>query len=150
MKHRALGAQVLQVEAGNGLPLLYLSPLQSPSKPVRGGVPVLFPQFAEAGPLTKHGFVRNVGWRLLRDQVSLAGHHQVQYALDVAPGDVAEWPHGASLRLHAVRKRNALLLTLRVRNTGTTAFSWTGGLHPYWMVCIRCQSICRTASLWSC
>ena len=28
-------------------------------------MPVCFPQFAERGPLPKHGFVRNLPWRLL-------------------------------------------------------------------------------------
>jgi glucose-6-phosphate 1-epimerase len=58
--HRPLGAQVLQARLGGVAGPFYCSPLAYQFQgPARGGVPVLFPQFAEYGPLLKHGFVRN-------------------------------------------------------------------------------------------
>ena len=53
--HRHLGAQVMQACLGTKLRMFYLSPLLAST---RGGVPVLFPQFADVGPLPKHGLVR--------------------------------------------------------------------------------------------
>ena len=40
---------------------LYLSPKSSfaPGSAIRGGVPVIFPQFNTRGPLQRHGFARN-------------------------------------------------------------------------------------------
>ena len=43
---------------------LYLSPLAvaGPGQSVRGGVPVIFPQFNAQGPLPRHGFARDRAW----------------------------------------------------------------------------------------
>src|SRR5512135_835144 len=46
---------------------LYLSPASEfrDGVAIRGGVPVVFPQFSNCGPLPKHGFARNVAWDLI-------------------------------------------------------------------------------------
>ena len=43
---------------------LYLSPdaVAGPGQAVRGGIPVVFPQFAQQGPLPSHGFARDRVW----------------------------------------------------------------------------------------
>ena len=58
------GGQVLSWRNVQGRELLYLSEASSGenSKPIRGGVPVCFPQFAARGPLPKHGLVRTRWW----------------------------------------------------------------------------------------
>jgi hypothetical protein len=59
------GAQVLSWHAA-GAERLYLSPTSACDgvTAIRGGVPVCFPQFNQRGSLPKHGFVRNMPWRL--------------------------------------------------------------------------------------
>eukprot|EP00009_Paramoeba_aestuarina_P014223 CAMPEP_0201526462 /NCGR_PEP_ID=MMETSP0161_2-20130828/31935_1 /ASSEMBLY_ACC=CAM_ASM_000251 /TAXON_ID=180227 /ORGANISM="Neoparamoeba aestuarina, Strain SoJaBio B1-5/56/2" /LENGTH=220 /DNA_ID=CAMNT_0047926863 /DNA_START=69 /DNA_END=728 /DNA_ORIENTATION=- len=39
---------------------------------IRGGIPVIFPQFSDMGPLPKHGFVRNNKWELKKLEQSTA------------------------------------------------------------------------------
>ena len=146
------GAQVLQAHWGV-TEVLYLSPLYpinpinpinpEPKAPARGGVPVLFPQFAKAGPLKKHGWVRDVPWKLLHDEKGPWGH-SVTHQLTMGLNNPFNWPHAAELTLTARAAHGALQqssnvplqasleMSLRVRNTGSNAFSWTGGLHPYW------------------
>jgi len=129
LQHQALGAQILQAVSPQGLPLLYLSPLSVAGQPARGGVPLLFPQFAQFGPGRKHGFARNHPW-VLEHAEPLA----LSYRLEVLPGQFEGWPHAARLRLMATMASETLNLQWQVENTGQTAFEWGGGLHPYWAV----------------
>lgn len=155
LAHRNLGAQVLQASLGNTAAVFYLSPLSlgepgpgSATAPARGGVPVLFPQFADLVPkakaaqtpglpalpaLPKHGFARTAHWRLLADPAG-PGTHRLRYGLDIAPTDYPSWPHAARLTLAVEAQTDALVFALQVRNTGHHSFNWTGGLHPYFAV----------------
>ena len=65
------GAQVVSWRAaGTGGEQLYLSPRSAyaDGTAIRGGVPVVFPQFSDRGPLVRHGFARSRPWRLLHAQ----------------------------------------------------------------------------------
>lgn len=121
----ALGAQLLQ--AGSAF---YLGPkTPAAGKPWRGGVPVLFPQFAQRGQLPKHGFARGLDWVRTGPDAWL---------LHVAPSSQALWPHAALLELRFTPRADGIEaggeITLSVSNTGHDSFRFTGGLHPYWAV----------------
>lgn len=128
------GAQILQAHLGTGGDIFYLSP-RSPvgSVPIRGGVPVLFPQFADRGPLPKHGLARTALWALVQESKSDEAHSAV-FELALAPRPLGVWPHAAHLILQAEASLHGLRLCLQITNTGSSAFSWTGGLHPYFAV----------------
>jgi glucose-6-phosphate 1-epimerase len=83
--------------------------------------------------LPKHGFARTAHWRLLADQAK-PGIQRLRYGLDIATDDYPNWPHAARLTLLVEAQTDTLVLTLQVSNTGHEAFSWTGGLHPYFVV----------------
>lgn len=134
LTHRAFGAQLLQAGCGEIGQLLFLSPLAVANAPLRGGVPVLFPQFAERGPLPKHGLVRTAIWNLEEMPGGLSGPQRVRYGLAIEPGAFPAWPHAAKLRLTIESKPDALDIALQVTNTGNSTFNWTGGLHPYFAV----------------
>ncbi|WP_157268560.1 aldose epimerase family protein [Azohydromonas aeria] len=134
LTHRAQGAQVLNARLEGGLELFYCSPLTSQFPgPARGGMPVLFPQFAEAGPLPKHGFARERDWTLLEQGADMDEEH-VKYVLDIAPADVDYWPFAARLELDVTAQAQGVDFALSVLNTGADAFSFTGGLHPYFLL----------------
>jgi len=150
LEHQSFGAQLLRASftedrpGASAIPVLYLSPQSAGvGSPVRGGVPVLFPQFNDEGPLPKHGFVRTADWRAL-DQ---AGHYILKVGSSVANNPVdsnsesalpdltpPEWPYAADLVLEMHTSGRQLELVLNVTNTGADTFSWTGGLHPYFYV----------------
>ena len=135
LKHRNIGGQLLQAALGNSVSIFYLSPLAdySGAAPVRGGVPVLFPQFADSGSLPKHGFARTAPWQLLNESVSNRSY-SLSYFLDIQQDDYPEWPHAARLNLTIESNSPDLFLCLKIINTGNSTFGWTGGLHPYFYV----------------
>jgi glucose-6-phosphate 1-epimerase len=151
LEHQPFGAQLLRASftedrpGASAIPVFYLSPQSAGvGSPVRGGVPVLFPQFNDEGPLPKHGFARTANWRAL-DQ---SGNYNLRVGSSVAnnPGDSnsesppPDWLHSAELVLEMHASGRQLELVLNVTNTGTDAFSWTGGLHPYFSVSDLLQS----------
>lgn len=91
---------------------------------IRGGVPVIFPQFAGRGPLPKHGFARTLPWCFTGAEA------RATFELTHRP-DTAIWPHAFSARLHVGLDGAALDVTLEIANIGTDAFAFTAALHTY-------------------
>lgn len=123
------------IPAGGAGEQLYLSPQAdfSPGKAIRGGVPVIFPQFEQKGPdrsLPRHGFARNRPWRL-DSQSHGAQHAQVTLQLSDNDETRALWPHCFELELTVSIGGTDLELELFVRNTGSTAWPFSAALHTY-------------------
>jgi glucose-6-phosphate 1-epimerase len=136
--YESKGAQVLHAALGSGLELLYLSPLVDvyPDNPIRGGIPLMFPQFGDSGPLRKHGFVRDIQWNPVKEKED-AGGKNLSYALDIKATDFPEWPFDAALQFDVRLSLHTLTISLSVRNTGVQAFTFTGGFHPYFAISSR-------------
>jgi glucose-6-phosphate 1-epimerase len=136
--HESKGAQVLHATLGSGLELLFLSPLVDiyPNNPIRGGIPLMFPQFGDSGPLRKHGFVRDLQWNLVAETQD-AGVKHLSYALDIKATDFPEWPFDAALQFDVRLSLHTLTIALSVQNTGQQAFTFTGGFHPYFAISSR-------------
>jgi glucose-6-phosphate 1-epimerase len=95
-----------------------------PGAALRGGVPVIFPQFAGHGPLLKHGFARTVTWQHLRDET---GHFWLEDSINTR----AIWDHAFRLDLRVTVGGPRLRLALDVTNTGPQPFEFTAALHTY-------------------
>lgn len=111
---------------------LYLSPTTKygDGAAVRGGVPVIFPQFNQQGPLPKHGFVRNRAWQL--ETAEVRGEHA--FAVLTLRDDAATraiWPHAFTLELTVSVDAQRLEMELAVLNTGDSAFEFQAALHTY-------------------
>jgi glucose-6-phosphate 1-epimerase len=122
------GGQVLSWVAG-GRERLYLSEKATADgrQPVRGGVPVCFPQFSNRGPLPKHGFARTSQWSELPS--TAAGTIHLRLVEDVE--SLRLWPHRFALDLQVALAPAALKVHIELRNTGPDAWSFTGALHTY-------------------
>jgi len=112
-----------------GLFLSERSPFAA-GRAIRGGIPVIFPQFADLGPLAQHGFARTQAWRFLSAR-ELEGRAQAVFELVPPAATRALWPHDFRLELAATIGGSRLEVRLRVFNTGADAFSFTAALHTY-------------------
>ena len=114
---------------GNG-DRLWLSPLADcgPGSAVRGGVPVIFPQFSARGPLPRHGLVRDRPWDDVR-----VGPEGAALRMVVRDDEAGRrvWPHRFRLELTALAEGARLRLELAVHNEGTEPFDFTAALHAY-------------------
>lgn len=130
------GAHLVSWHSADGAEHLFCSARSAldGSRPIRGGVPVIFPQFNERGPIIRHGFARTASWRLVDSGID--GEDGAFAVLALAPGDLAperasEWPHGFALRLRLRVAGQALGMTLEVDNTGDAPFDFAAALHTY-------------------
>ena len=132
------GAQVVSWKTAEGTERLFCSSASAldGSKAIRGGVPVIFPQFAERGQGMRHGFARVSTWRL-----SGSGRDEgVTYAVfsltrnDLPAALARTWPHDFTLYLRIGLDEQGLHFEFIVRNTGEEAFSFSSALHSYFKV----------------
>lgn len=126
------GAQVLSWIPAGGSERLYLSEEArfDARTPIRGGIPVCFPQFAGLGKLPKHGFARNRAWtpaeRHCGDDFAVVTLH-----LGEDEDTLALWPHPFAAELTVAIDGNRLDVELEVENTGHASFAFTAALHTY-------------------
>lgn len=132
------GAHLLSWKSADGNERLFVSsqtPLDG-SKAIRGGVPVIFPQFNVRGPGLRHGFARVSNWRL-SGQGGDGGRSFLEFSL--APADLSDehrqaWPHDFALTLRFTLHGDALELDYTVHNPGPQAFPFGVALHTYFDV----------------
>lgn len=134
------GAHVVSFVPDGGAEVLFVSreTRVPPAASVRGGVPVIFPQFAELGPLPKHGFARMAAWAPGRRTAAEAVFH-----LADTPESRALWPHRFAAELAVTLGDEALRIALSVTNAGTEAMPFTGALHTYLRVADARRAVVR-------
>jgi glucose-6-phosphate 1-epimerase len=105
------------------------------SRAIRGGVPVIFPQFAARGDGMRHGFARVSTWSFAGSGVE-AGESFACFDLTeaaLAPEVARAWPHGFRLSLRIGVREHELCLSLDVANSGRDAFAFSSALHTYFL-----------------
>lgn len=131
------GAQVLSWMPADGRERLFLSEraVFDGRAAIRGGIPVIFPQFGERGLLRKHGFARNRSW-------TYAGVEGDQAVLALSgDGSDTDWPYPFIARLRVGLAAARLAVALEIDNTGAAAFAFTAALHSY----LRVDDIAQVA-----
>ena len=119
--------------AGDGEDRIYLSSRSDfgGSAAIRGGIPVVFPQFALEGPLPRHGFARTLPWALGCIAREADGAADAEFVLRDSDETRAVWDAAFKAVLAVTVVARQLEVSLRVENVGETAFSFTAALHTY-------------------
>jgi len=103
-----------------------------PPTAIRGGIPVIFPQFGP-GKLQQHGFARNNLWAITDTQYTSA-HVTVTLELKESAETLKVWNFPFKVSLRFLLSNDQLSIEFTVANTGTSAFDFTAALHTYFKV----------------
>jgi glucose-6-phosphate 1-epimerase len=131
------GAHVSHYKPKGGQPVLFTSARSNyqSGKPIRGGVPIIFPWFGprlDDANAPMHGIVRTREWAL----ASVAEEGNAVRAVMTLASDEqsrAAWPHDFHLRFTAIVAAS-LTMELEVRNTSGQPFTCEEALHTYFSV----------------
>lgn len=127
------GAQVISWVDAHGRECLYRSPL-SPlhgTHPVRGGIPVVFPQFGTAGPLPRHGLVRTALWQFVEPAPGSRPTAPLRLSWQHHADQHPDWPYACTCVLQVQLDADTLTVTLEVHNQGPQALPFCAALHTY-------------------
>ena len=129
------GAHVTSWTTSAGEELFFLSREShfAPGKPIRGGIPVIFPQFG-GGALPPHGLARIADWQLANTSVHDTGEMTARFRLTASPENLALWPYPFRLELSVSLLERSLSVVFRVLNTGDQPFDYQAVLHTYFAV----------------
>lgn len=136
------GAHITSWQPAGERPVLFLSERSAfaPGKPIRGGVPVIFPWFGapETSPVhppsgsPMHGFARTTDWTVTF--AALAGD-DLHLNLALAPDErTRELGFGSFQLAYEIVFGRELRLRLSVLNTGAEPFLFEEALHTYFAV----------------
>ena len=132
------GGHLVSWQTSDGQERLFCSRASSldGSRAIRGGVPVIFPQFGARGTGMRHGFARVATWQLASSgETDGAAHAEfILQHTDLPDAIGATWPCAFTLRLRVAVQGQSLELNLSVHNTGEQAFPFSAALHSYFAI----------------
>jgi glucose-6-phosphate 1-epimerase len=124
------GAHVASWSSADGVERLFVSERSAyrAGAAIRGGVPIIFPQFSTEGPLPRHGFARTRAWEL-----ASTSEGRATLVLRDDAETRAIWPHAFVATYDVVLTEDALTLALTVENLDVAdePLHFTGALHTY-------------------
>lgn len=130
------GGQVTSWKTARGEEQLFLSQQAEflPGTAIRGGVPVIFPQFSDLGPLPKHGFARDIFWEPDGWEIEADGKLTFHLFLTDSPETRQIWPQAFRVDLSVTIGGQRLDLRLAVKNTGSQPWAFMAALHTYFQI----------------
>ncbi len=130
------GAHLTSWKTASGKEWMFLSEQAqfAAGKAIRGGVPVIFPQFSGFGAGQRHGFARNFEWQLESEPGEQNGESRCKFILDANDNTVAIWPHHFRAEFIPSLTAQQLTMTLVIHNLDLAPFTFTAALHTYFAV----------------
>ncbi|RHY56485.1 hypothetical protein DYB38_008366 [Aphanomyces astaci] len=133
------GATVTSFRPSAGAPdVLFVSKkaILDGSKPIRGGIPLVFPQFGAGlvpSKLPSHGFARTSTWTLV-DTEDFVDSVTATFSLVTTKHQLVDWPHAVRLLYTVTLSQNHLTTALHITNTDTESWGCQALLHTYFLV----------------
>ena len=126
------GAHVVSWAPAGGSERLFLSRTSAfrSGAPIRGGVPVVFPQFGTLGPLPLHGLLRLMPWAFTGAEAAGEGA-RATFRISDTEDSRRQWDHAFTAELSVAIGGQELSVTLDVTNTGAAPFDFTAAFHTY-------------------
>jgi D-hexose-6-phosphate mutarotase len=122
-----LGAHVTHFQRKNEEPLLFMSEASEfeVGKPIRGGVPIVFPWFGGRDGMPAHGFARLAVWDVVTSRVLPDGSVMLHFRLPQDDEFETDF---------IVTVGDMLTMELTVTNTGSSDFRFESCLHTYFRI----------------
>jgi D-hexose-6-phosphate mutarotase len=122
-----LGAHVTHFQRKNEEPLLFMSEASEfeVGKPIRGGVPIVFPWFGGRDGMPAHGFARLAVWDIVTSRVLADGSVMLHFRLPQDDEFETDF---------IVTVGDTLTMELTVTNTGSSDFRFESCLHTYFRI----------------
>ncbi len=129
------GAHVLSWQSADGRERLFCSTLSKldGSKAIRGGIPLIFPQFAEQGTGQRHGFARTSQWQVEEVGIGENGSAFAEFVLQTS-SLAPEIAPPCRLRWRVCVQGQKLDLQFQVDNVGAQDLTFACALHSYFLV----------------
>ena len=120
------GAHVLSWIDSKGNERLFLSEkaIYEQGKAIRGGVPIIFPQFNEFGEGRRHGFARNLSWAKREGD-------GLEFELCSGVQTKQLWCHDFKAVYGVGLFDDSLEMTIEIENTDSMEIEFTAALHTY-------------------
>ena len=139
------GATVLSFKTGSGQDCLFVSrdAKLDGSKAVRGGIPLVFPQFGQPDKsMPQHGFLRNNFWMVdeasAYDNEDSAGISYTIGLVDAKNSRGGKWDKETDLDCSCVYsikiEAEKMTTTIEIKNTSEKSFDFQTLQHTYYMV----------------
>jgi glucose-6-phosphate 1-epimerase len=121
------GAHVTSFQKKGETPLLFMSTVSDfhPDKPIRGGVPVIFPWFGGREGLPAHGTARITDWDLTETLALPDGSVRLTFHLPTNDPCAVDF---------IVTVGSSLVMEFIATNTGTADFTFEDCLHTYFQI----------------
>lgn len=126
------GAHPVRWKTTTGLDWLFLSEKAryEYGRSIRGGVPVIFPQFSGFGDSIRHGFARCVEWQCERIE-SEGPTARAEFSLTCNDHTLRLWPHRFRADFSIALRAQELSMNLTISNRDRSPFTFCAALHTY-------------------
>jgi glucose-6-phosphate 1-epimerase len=130
------GATLCSYKTPDGAERIFVSPgaVFDGKKAIRGGVPLVFPQFGQPDKaMAQHGVARTALWTLkgVSDGVDAS---EATFSLSDNDETRKVWDHAFELEFKVVLSAVSLKMCLQVKNIGAAPFNFHALLHTYFRI----------------